>query len=201
MKSRKALSFTVFVIAAMVCGIVLALFIKYGPSEESVGEGDMRALLWLIPTRSTPPPPVDEGRIIQEAADAICLGVDAATSPQLEIRDPEYRFFCAMAAGHGTDAAIHRYPREVDAQTAFLEAAGDQPVQSFHGCPFSHWQEEHPYTGESGSRRIGVWRADRWLVRVQSDDDTHYLIAADPAAVSETIYNLASQYALFACEE
>jgi hypothetical protein len=107
-----------------------------------------------------------------------------------------------VAAGHNIGVRIQRFLSQAEAQIAFDAVRQGKPIQEFHGYPAYEWQyDERPDESMLPMRhRSHGWQADRWLIVVKAFDDTHFVIAPAPLAVSEAVYQAARAYSLFPAE-
>jgi hypothetical protein len=157
--------------------------------------------LTATPVVTATPIPKDAAEtVLRQSAQLVCplSGPGEPHVPKVAAHDAAYSFVCIAAAGHETSVRIERFANPVEAQAAFNSARKDNPIQNFHGFSLAVWQDQYPsFPDGRNEYRIWAWQADRWLIYVRAFDDTHFLIAPDPQEVSETIYQVAIEHALF----
>lgn len=148
----------------------------------------------LTPTATITLSPEKEMAVLQQTAQSLCTV--PYPPPRITTQGAVYALNCTLAAGHSTTATIQRFDSAAEAQTAFSTAAKSHPAQDLYGYPVAAWEEPYPGLAEA-KNRILVWKADRWLIRITSFDDTHFRIALEPRKVAETIHQFAVQQGLF----
>lgn len=147
------------------------------------------------PTSTPIPNPISQSTPISDEVEMVILHQIASqwctTAPQLgppsfSIEENQFRFGCAISAGHGIAVTIHRFPGTLEAQAAF----GDGETL-FH-CFLARKEEsgDYPY-----KRRSYEWQAEHWLVQISASDDTRS--GANLERISEEIYKLSLTHNLF----
>jgi hypothetical protein len=146
---------------------------------------------WIV-TGLPPVPP--EQQLLHEVARTLCNMPHPSFTFWLD--DPTYSLSCVLGVGHGTHIAIQRFDDLAAAASAFeeeiaaIEKADEHFIEPFHNYPAAGWLiKGMPTVG--GQIRTLLWQADRWLVRISSSDDTHFIIALDPFEVAENLYDTA----------
>jgi hypothetical protein len=136
--------------------------------------------------------------VLEQVAEALCPISEPSPygPPQVTAAGGVYQFSCVPAAGHSTLIVLQRLGSEAEAQAAFRVKAEGYESQDFHGGPMSAWELPHLSTAD-GKRRFLIWQAEAWLITIQSEDDTHFQIALDPAEAAERIYAFAQDVSLF----
>ena len=137
--------------------------------------------------------------VLQQVAQRVCCGYSLPCNQQFYARETHYSFGCWAAAGHSASVEIQRLRDEAEAHAAFETARGNNPVERFHGNPAATWQyDQNPDNpGFPMRHRQHAWQVDRWLIIVSAFDDTHYVLAPEPAEVSEIVFQEAVARCLF----
>lgn len=145
------------------------------------------AAILLASCGGAAPPEGAELEVLQRAGEAVhCPGEAVANGAR-------YRFTCVQATSHSLDAVIERFAGEAEARAAFDAARAGRALECFQGRAAYSWQyDEQPDIPAFPMRHRGhAWQAWRWLVTVQTFDDTHFEIAPEPEQVSQAIYEAA----------
>jgi hypothetical protein len=64
----------------------------------------------------------------------------------------------------------------------------------------ARWEEGGQGMPEGSVGRVMIWQADRWVIVIRSDDDTHFRIAYEPMDVAEMLYDSALEYGMLSEE-
>jgi hypothetical protein len=142
-----------------------------------------------VPT-VVPTPRVVEERLLDQIAEDICPYPDDPDridpyERYFTSNDPAYTLVCYPAAGHSITVTIRRFAGPAEAQAEFESAREPEPAQAIDGFPSADWQEHHPsFPGGRHEVRVRLLQAGPWLIRIESFDDTHFLIAPDPREAS-----------------
>jgi hypothetical protein len=111
----------------------------------------------------------------------------------------EASFSCAPAAGHSVDATLRLFASADGARGEFEAERKEHGAVDFHGYPMVDYEEDSSdLPGGRNEYRIRFWQAGVWLIEVRAFDDTAYLMAPDPADVSEAIYQAGVKAGMFA---
>jgi hypothetical protein len=154
----------------------------------------------------TPPTavPVAAARdVLKQASLAVCPPPEDPSDPDVYQRryyssDTDFSFACDPAAGHSTGASMRWYASADDARGEFDARRKQSPVEDFHGYPVALMDADDPsFPGGRKEHRIRLWQAGEWLIEVKAFDDTPYLIAPAPEAVSEEIYKVGVECGLW----
>jgi hypothetical protein len=128
--------------------------------------------------------------VLRQTLEVLCA--DPHFFPELGGNRANYWMRCWPSTGHSTSAHIQRLEGPAEASAAFYTAVTDHPVQDFHGYPSANWTQPDPnYPGMT--YRYWVWQTDRWVVQIESFDDTSFLFALEPGEVAETLYQFAQE--------
>jgi hypothetical protein len=139
-------------------------------------------------------PDEKELAVLQQTLQAMCA--DPHFSPESGENGTDYWMRCEPSTGHITTVHIQRLDGPTEASAAFYMVVADYPVQDFHGYPSANWTQ--PDSNHPGmTYRYWVWQTDRWVVQIESFDDTSFLFALEPGEVAETLYQFAVQEELF----
>jgi hypothetical protein len=148
----------------------------------------------------SPEPQALEPRLLEEIAGRICPypqdpGRIDPYERDFSAKDGVYTFACYPATGHSVTLTMQRFADPAGAQAEFQSAAAPAPAGEFHGFPVSDWQEQHPsFPNGRFEYRVRLLQVGAWLISVRSFDDTHFLIAPDPRAVSETVLQVFAEH-------
>lgn len=108
-----------------------------------------------------------------------------------------YTFVCYPATGHSITVSMRRFADPAEAQAQFESASALGPAEKLHSFPVSDWLEQHPsFPGGRYEYRVRLLQVGQWLIRVQSFDDTHFLIAPEPRDASYTILQVIQEHGL-----
>jgi hypothetical protein len=141
--------------------------------------------------------------VLKEAAETVCpLPKDSSQPDPFErsyhSTETDSSFTCVPAAGHGVDSTLRLFANAEAAHAAFDAGRKQNAVEDFHGYPLAEFAEDSSdFPGGRPEYRIRLWQAGVWLAEVRAFDDTDYLIAPDPGAVSEAIYQAGVKAGLF----
>jgi hypothetical protein len=112
--------------------------------------------------------------------------------------DGVYRYSCNVAAGHSISVALQPFADPTTAAAAWSERRGDLPTERFHGhSAFTTQFDEHPGQDLPMHHRLHVWQAGRWLVTVESFDDTGIEVAPPPLEISELVFESGVRSGIF----
>jgi hypothetical protein len=152
-----------------------------------------------VPT-GVPAPRAVEERLLDQIAAEVCPYPDDPGRIDPYERyftsdDPAYTLVCYPAAGHSLTVTIRRFAGPAEALAEFASAAGPGPALDVQGFPASDWQEHHPsFPGGRKEIRVRLLQAGPWLIRIESFDDTHFLIAPDPREVSLAVIQAVKEH-------
>jgi hypothetical protein len=144
------------------------------------------------PTTS-PPPHVVEEELLDQIAEQFCPHADEPGRIDTYERyvtssHPTSELICYPATGHSLAVTIQRSAGSAEALAELESVAPEGPVHEIEGFPSSGWQEDHPsFPGGREEVRVRLLQAGPWLIRIESFDDTHFLIAPDPRQVSVAV--------------
>jgi hypothetical protein len=134
---------------------------------------------------------------LSDALEPLCLQIGIVSSYSLTGRFDDFAMNCVPSAGHQTTASIHGFPGADDASAAFQNTLAQNPCLAsgeYRGLPAAMC--ELPF-GLGGLLATWIWRDGCWLVRVAASDDTDFLLAPEPFAVSNAIFDTAAEIGLF----
>jgi hypothetical protein len=152
-----------------------------------------------VPT-GAPTPRVVEERLLGQIAQEVCPYPDDPDridpyERYFTSNDPAYTLVCYPAAGHSLTVTIRRFTGPAEALAEFESARDPGPAQEIDGFPTSDWQEHHPsFPGGRHEIRVRLLQAGPWLIRIESFDDTHFLIAPDPREASVAVVHAVEQH-------
>jgi hypothetical protein len=141
--------------------------------------------------------------VLKRASLAVCPPPEDPSDPDVYQRryyssDADFSFVCNPAAGHGTGASMRWFASADAARGGFDARRMHTPAEDFHGYPLAVMDADDPsFPGGRKEHRIRLWQAGQWLIEANAFDDTPYLIAPAPEAVSEEIYTAGVEYGLF----
>jgi hypothetical protein len=152
-----------------------------------------------LPT-GVPTPRVVEERLLDQIAEDVCPYPDDPGRIDPYERyftsdDPTYTFVCYPAAGHSLTVTFRRFLEPAEAMAEFQSAGARGLPQEVQGFPALDWQEQHPsFPGGRLEVRVRLLQAGPWLIRIESFDDTHFLIAPDPREASVTVVQAVKEH-------
>lgn len=138
--------------------------------------------------------------VVQNACAITTIG----PPPFSEVRALEngsYELYRSCGAGHETVADLMRHPSSADAASDFTARAGEGEVVELEGLPAGYWERPFEPASHDGRHRYLLWQLDCWVVLVHSADDTHFQIAPQPIALSESILRHTGDLLRAACTD
>ena len=141
-----------------------------------------------------------EERLLDQIASDVCPYPDDPGRIDLYERyftsdDPAYTLVCYPAAGHSLTVTIRRFAGPAEALAELSSAAAPGPALEVQGFPASDWHEHHPsFPGGREEVRVRLLQAGPWLIRTESFDDTHFLVAPDPREASLAVIQAVKEH-------
>jgi hypothetical protein len=154
-----------------------------------------------VPTGAPAPRAVEE-RLLDQIAAGVCPYSDDPSridpyERYFTSNDPTYTFVCYPAAGHSLTVTIRRLAGPAEALAEFESAGARGLALEVQGFPASDWQEQYPSFPDGRQEiRVRLLQAGPWLIRIESFDDTHFLIAPDPREESAVVVQAVKEHGL-----
>jgi len=154
------------------------------------------------PSFTPTPTPAGVEAVLQGVIEDECsINGPGPTFETADATEDGYRLFCLPSPGHQTEAELVRYADGAAASAAFATASAAGETRAFHDLPAVYWErpffEDTPPGG--GAHRYLVWQLGCWVITVHSADDTHFLVAPQPIALSDAILTDAREPLLNEC--
>jgi hypothetical protein len=153
-----------------------------------------------VATPTVPPTPASVVAALESVLYAECHPVSGVPAFwNVYATQQGYTISCqAHRDSHETVGDLVRYEDADAAARGFADAGQAGEPFAFHELPAAYWEFPH-WLQLGGLERYLVWQLGCWVVTVHNFDDTHFLIAPQPAPFSEAILAAAGDLLLAEC--